>query len=54
VELLEALNGRLWLGLRSPYQIVDHEDPVRWRLRISERLVQEFACQVVAARKRRS
>jgi SAM-dependent methyltransferase len=51
VELLEALNGRLWLGLRSRYRILDHEDPVAWRLRPSERLVQEFACQVVVARK---
>ena len=51
-ELLAALGGDgEALGIRSHYQVDSVEDPVMWRLRLSARLVQEYACQLVVARK---
>jgi len=51
-ELLAALDGdKEAIGIRLRYQIESVEDPVLWRLRLSPRLVQEYACQLVVARK---
>jgi len=35
--------------VRSHYDITTLEDPVTWRLRLSNRLVQEYACQLLVA-----
>jgi len=49
-ELVEALGGDgEALGVRSRYDITTLEDPVTWRLRLSNRLVQEYACQLLVA-----
>lgn len=51
-DLVRALdaNGES-LGVRSHFDIVSLDDPVAWRLRVTGRLVQEFACQLLVAHK---
>lgn len=51
-DLVGALTGeRAPLTIRGRYRLLDVHDRVRWRLSVSPRLVHEYSCQVLFARK---